>query len=749
MEKKILEEILRIKKLIGSDFLVEQAMAPNMAPNTSLSTGPMALQPVSNQTQNSVSGFISDPCGVPEIPTQKFLDGNPIPRNSVDYRQESTTTPTLFNGVQDVMECWDFQLFNDQSSAANSMFLGDRQMYLDDVNGYYFFADENQQVRIYLPKDEFFKSMAGKVKSIVAYKTCKEACSSKGTQPDPSILYTLMYNLKNPKDAMLTTVMTEQGPILQDGGDISRGWSVDYSAVKDTGYFNVSGAIGKETYTPSDFAELSLEDYGTKFARSQFDTWYDSFGGTFLSVVVAVGVSVLSEGTLAPLMLEWVASQGARTLGVFLIKQTAEYIIAIPEFVYLKERGMDSQAAFIMLLAHIPFVERVWLQPKFKIDPDIVYGQTTELLNRYRQGTFKTPADFKNYLKTLPEAERKMMENVFKTVGDEMIKNPNLFRKSFAEEIQYVVKKASRGDLDKAQRAFTKLSNTHKFTIPTASQSLIKTAKIFGIIMFPAFGINAGLTELIEENPIVKDPAKLGKIVKALELLPGLIESNEANILKAKENEYKAKIDKALINEDYALLVEGTTSMLKILEDTDKVMGGTIKLTDKADTVFQSNKGTITSQYVSLYLGFIAKRIYNEKKESYKNGKGNYSVAETKAILALAMVVTDQALYTDFCSDITLTNPPKTKQESCVFRDWVIKNKSQFRFEGPMGKRMVKMFLSPCLGWEKNRNFTDDFFLKECGFKYAWESYGEFYLKQNKTSIGNQSLTKTPPKKPQ
>ena len=189
--------------------------------------------------------------------------------------------------------------------------------------------------------------------------------------------------------------------------------------------------------------------------------------------------------------------------------------------------------------------------------------------------------------------------------------------------------------------------------------------------------------------------------------------------------------------------------MLKILEDTDKVMGGTIKLTDKADTVFQSNKGTITSQYVSLYLGFIVKRIYNEKKESYKNGKGNYSVAETKAILALAMVVTDQALYTDFCQDITLTNPPKTKQESCVFRDWVIKNKSQFRFEGPMGKRMVKMSLSPCLGWEKNRNFTDDFFLKECGFKYAWESYGEFYLKQNKTSIGNQSLTKTPPKKPQ
>jgi hypothetical protein len=114
------------------------------------------------------------------------------------------------------------------------------------------------------------------------------------------------------------------------------------------------------------------------------------------------------------------------------------------------------------------------------------------------------------------------------------------------------------------------------------------------------------------------------------------------------------------------------------------------------------------------------------------------------------MVVTDETLYTDFCSTITLTNPPKTKQESCVFRDWVIKTNSSFRFEGPINKtKMVQMTLTPCPLWEKNRKFTDDFFLKECGFKYAWVSFGRSYLRQNKTNIGNQSLTKTPPKKPQ
>jgi hypothetical protein len=304
--------------------------------------------------------------------------------------------------------------------------------------------------------------------------------------------------------------------------------------------------------------------------------------------------------------------------------------------------------------------------------------------------------------------------------------------------------------LDKAQRAFTRLSNTHRFTIPTTSQSLIRGAKIFGVIMFPAFGIQAGLTELIEENPIVKDPAKLGKITKALESLPEMIQTDQANILKAKQGEYKADIDNAIIKQDYALLVRGTTGMLQILEDTDKVLGGTIKLNNKTNTEFQSNKGTITSQYVSLYLGFIVKRIYQEKLESFKNGKGNYSAIEAKVKQAWAMTTIDQTLYTDFCQDITLVNPPKTKQESCVFRDWVLKSQPQFRFEGPLpNKTTTNMSLTACPVWERNTRFPNDFYLKECGFKYAWTSLGRTYLRQNKTSVGNQSITKQPPKQPQ
>lgn len=766
MEKKILEEILRIKKLMGNnlipnDFLIEQGYTEKsnmplayrqdynptpavLSPQTNL-----RLNPVSPTTQTTKQGFIVDPCGVPEVPSQKFLDGNTIPRNSVDYKQEVTTIPTLFNDIQDVMECWDFKLFDSTSNAANCMYLGDRTMYLDEVNGYYFFADDSQQVRIYLPKDEFFKSLAGKVKSIVAYKTCRDACSSKNSQPALENVYTLMYNLQDPKKAMLTSVMTPEGPIFQASEDISRGWQIDYSAVKDVGYFNIGNVVTNDTVTPSNISELSLANYGKEFARSQFDIWYDSFGGTIISIGIAVAASVFSEGTLAPIMLQWIASQGARTLGVFLIKQTAEYVIAIPEIVYLLERGENSQAAFIFLLAHIPVVENKWIQPMLKIDKDIVYGQTVELLNRYRNGTFKTPADVKNFMKKLPEEIRKKMETVFKITADELVSNPNLFKKNFAREIQYIVNKASKGELDKVERAFQRVQTKYAYKIPKTSQKLLKGVKIFGIIMFPAMGINYGLTEIIEESPIAKDPYKLGKITQALEFLPKLLEAGEQNILKAKQENFKAKINTAFQNQDYPLLVDGVSGLLKILEDTDKIMDGKIKMTSSAKIEFESNKGDVTSEFVSILLGFIVKRIAKEKLESYKKGQAGYSAFQKEVEKILNTYVYDQNLYTSFCVDETLLgNVPKTKQESCSFRDWVIKTHSDFQFPAkqPDGS-VLQLKLTSCRTWESlTTKFPDDFYLKECGFKYAWTDYGDDYEKTLKVNP-QKTKDRLPPKK--
>ena len=79
---------------------------------------------------------------------------------------------------------------------------------------------------------------------------------------------------------------------------------------------------------------------------------------------------------------------------------------------------IDSDAIFVAILAHVPLFQYAWLNKAFKIDPDIVYGQTTELLNKYRRGVYKTPADMKNHLKQLaktnPELAKYLKENNYR-----------------------------------------------------------------------------------------------------------------------------------------------------------------------------------------------------------------------------------------------------------------------------------------------------------------------------------------------
>jgi hypothetical protein len=633
------------------------------------------------------------------------------------------------------------------------MYLGGKEIFLDQENGYFIYVDDQNQIRLYLPKNEFFTSMAGKVKSIVAYKTCADACKSKGgngiTQYG-NILYTVIYKLEDPKNAMLTQVMTPEGLMFVDSGDISRGWKIDYNMVKETGYYNVGNqnldsSQTDYSYDTSSFKELTMSDYAEEFARSEFDIWYDSFGGTALTVIAAVVVSALSEGTLAPFMFEWVASQGARTLGTFAIKQLAEYVIAIPEAIYLMDRGMDSQAAFILLLAHIPVVENVWIQPKFNLSKDIVYGQVTELMNKYRSGIFKTPADVKMYLKTLPDATRETMEKVFKIVDEELVKNPNLLKSYFAKELKLVMNKASRGEIDKVSRAFEKIKGKYAFKTPTMSQTIVKTAKIFGVIMFPAFGINMGLTELIEENPIVKDPRRLGQIMTALESIGKILDTKQQSELANMSKAIEQKINTAILNQDYVKLVEGVTEQLNILDGIEKMQGGTITLNSGAQTEFKNNKGQITSTYVSVLIGFIMKRIYQARMDDYLKVQSKNEEIVKVLQNSMKIVLNDTKIYTDFCKNVTLNTkqiPPKTKDESCAFRLWVTQKHPEFKFEVP--GYTIKPPISLCDRFEL-RNYPPEFYLNECGFKYAWNLYYNEYRK----STSSPQNKKLPPTKQQ
>jgi hypothetical protein len=266
--------------------------------------------------------------------------------------------------------------------------------------------------------------------------------------------------------------------------------------------------------------------------------------------------------------------------------------------------------------------------------------------------------------------------------------------------------------------------------------------------MFPAFGINIGLTELIEENPIVKDPRRLGQIMTALESLTGILTKEQQTELVAIQTTIQKKIDKALLDQNYPLLVEGTTEMLKILEDAEKIKGGNIKLTNSAQDEFINNKGTITSKYVSLMMGMIIRRIKQLMLEDYKRAEQKNKALIDKIFQVWGLTATKTDLYTDFCKNIVFSDrhqPLKTKEESCKFREWVIKTHPEFRFQLPTVKnKITDMKLSPCTIWETMK-FNPDFYLLECGFKNAWLQYYKDYRKIVPVIQTNTGNKKVPP----
>jgi len=739
MKNKIIQELNKIKFLNDhNDFydeifsLIKEQVYLNQPqkPQTFFDSAVVKQAATDLENRNKTPGFAIDPC------TDSSTDEDGDKTTEVDYNQAVTVRATVFNDSQDIMECWDCQIFTSESNAANCMYIPGKTIYKDPEYGYFFFGDEQESVRIYLPKDEFFTQYQNKVKSITAYKTCSDACKKQNGE-----LFSLVYNLKDPRQAIFTTVMTPEGPKMTGDNTINRGWELNYSIVKDTGYFSMGGQntdpSNVTSLDPSKITELSLLNYAEDYARSPFDQLFDSGLGTVIMIVGAVAVSVLSEGTLAPAMIGWIESQAARTILTVAIQMTTEYALAIPEILYLQKRGKDTDAVFVAILAHVPLFQAAWLNKAYKLDPDIVYGQTTELLNKYRMGTYKTPADMKNHLKELAKTNpelAKYLGEILETVGENIVKNPDLIKRSFATEINNIIKNTDAGKLKKVEKAWQRVQRVNDL-VPAGSGALLKTAKVFGVIMVPAFGVNYGLTAIMGENPLVKDPYKLGRVMTALESLGSIVtNSGDVKKLQALVESSKQKCDTAIVNQDYALLVEGTTETINILEQIDAILDKTVTLKADGTAEMTGLKKNITSPFVSMLLGILIKQIETESQASLEKGKGiqSQSVAKIKSGFNIKVF---QEPSKFMCETIVLeNNPPKTKQEVCLFVDWVLKYYSSFTFKKPERTnppRKSDKFnnkLSSCYYWEtNNKEYKDDFYLNECGFKLAWKQYGKNY----------------------
>jgi hypothetical protein len=324
-----------------------------------------------------------------------------------------------------------------------------------------------------------------------------------------------------------------------------------------------------------------------------------------------------------------------------------------------------------------------------------------------------------------------------------LVANPSLFRESFANQMKQVVKKATKGDLDKVTKAWTKIEKTYQFKIPTASQNLLKTGKIMGIIMVPAFGLNYALTEIISENPIVKDPLKLGEVQKALETLTARLEESQKKQLASLMMITDNKINQAILNQDYGQLVSGITDRLRMFEDTQNLKNASLNLkTGKIQT-----RAEIISPFVTTLLGFLLKKIGEEQKASY--AKGMALISETANVLknTLGMTFEQQELaLTSFCPGLKQKQTTlKTKQEVCAFKDWVKTNHKDFSHTVKLNGQEFTAYLTSCATWDQNNiKHTDNFYLSECLFLYAWEKYGSEYTKSVLTPLNKKSAPVNP-----
>ena len=739
MKTKIIQELNKIKFLNNhNDFYDEiisliEEQAYSLPLTLSPDIGLIKQAAADLENRNKTPGFAIDPC------TDSSTDEDGDKTTEIDYNQGVTIRSTIFNDSQDIMECWDCQIFTSESNAANCMYIPGKTIYQDPDFGYFFYGDDQENVRVYLPKDEFFTQYQNKVKSITAYKTCSDACKKQNGE-----LFSLVYNLKDPSQAIFTTVMTPEGPKMTGDNTINRGWTLNYSIVKDTGYFSMGGQNTDPYHVtslePSKITELNLSNYAQDYVRSPFDTLFDSGLGTVIMIIGAVGVSILSEGTLAPAMIGWIESQAARTILTTVISMTTEYALAIPEILYLQKRGKETDAVFVAILAHVPLFQAAWLNRAFKIDPDVVYGQTTELLNKYRMGKYKTPADMKNHLKELSKTNpelAKYLGNILETVGQNIVKNPDLIKRSFATEIKNIIKNTDAGKLKRVERAWQRVQRVNDL-MPANSAALLKTAKVFGVIMVPAIGINYGLTTIMGENPLVKDPYRLGRVTAALESL-GSIVANSADVkkLQALVESSSQKCNTAIVNQDYTLLVEGATEIINNLEQIDAILDKTVTLNANGSAEMTGLKKNITSPFVSALLGVLIKQVEAEANASLEAGRANES--KTADLVKKYFNMNIFQVSDKFtCEEIILKDgPPKTKQEVCAFTGWMKQFYGSFRYKKPKNKNRTKedsisKQLSACSFWEsKNKEYKDDFYLNECGFKLAWVQYGKIYRDSN------------------
>lgn len=384
---------------------------------------------------------------------------------------------TYFQGNEEPYELMD--LDNLERKTGWKSYSDDYGTYLKVVGSS---LEGNTDLRVYLPKKEWFDQFKGSIRTIT---------DNSGVGSTKSNRYSLCFYLKNPKNAIKSKIVRPDGSEFfgppqnmydpetkQYVDEPSRGWAV-LETFKRSGYFSMEGNVNKDLVEsvnnsdiisevglsgeggyddyygsqeyvdnaersmeqsryqkrinslnekllglvqnpPSGLQEYTWDNYSEDYGRSEFDRWYDSSSGTW----IVIGTQICAAIALAP-VAEAAAAAVPATLGTagariayFSITIGGEAIFGIPEALYLHERGLTSQAALIVFCCLLPLFSESLMFGKIIGKPPGFDDQISKMVQEYRSGSFKSPADFKKWMKGLEPSFQKQLQQQITICAD-------------------------------------------------------------------------------------------------------------------------------------------------------------------------------------------------------------------------------------------------------------------------------------------------------------------------------------------
>jgi hypothetical protein len=677
----LLEELNKIKSLIGE----QSTITPKTIPSDRLGPGGQFQVPKielptfkgkqlyqlspAEMDEYYKSKFITDPCSF----DPKGLD--------VMYRQQAVSAPGYYSDFS-LGECSAVEYFTGDETAIDCMDLSDYDVFEDDQGQFITVKGsgaENVEVKVYLPTKEFFQQMTGKVKSFMAFDTCSTACKFKqtgssgiGMKQGENIFgkYSLLYQLKNPSGAIGVTTITPEGPKMFGLEGFNRGWELQTGLVMESGYFG--NVQGNDEYTNA--------KYQDQMGRSEFDIWYDGVGGTIVQIGVAVILSYVTAGMAAP-FLAGIVSQGARITANLAIQTAVELTVAIPEAIYLHGRGMNTNAAFVLMLSLIPVAQAKVFGGEFA-DP-VAYGYVHELTRKYGTGEFRTPADLKRYVNNLPPPQRKSLEGLLKQTQDALIKGGGqLAREEVAAVMGIVIKNSDKGvDNLGFQIASGVLSKEISKFVPTTTQAMLKNLVTFGGTLGAAFAIHPVLGYIVKDAIWVKNPQKLQPISETSKKLQQVIGERQSATIQKEIQSLQEKMDMAIYKQDKTKAIEIGYEIMFVYDDLLSIAELRVTIGDQ----LSEQKKVLKSRVIGALLVQIETQIRNELNET--NGKYSKTL------------------------DTTIDNGFKVNKDE-LFKDLVNRCKSEALFD---------INLNPKLNMD---NPTDKDLKFICSFRaFMWDNY--------------------------